>query len=197
MADFGDILRVVPSLKLGLDVTIQNSYHVKVTEAEGVDDEDALTDMADYMEDIYGELNPSLTDVMTYEEIKVTNVTTDVDIGLIDWPSLTTGGAATETYAPGVAGLVLANTGDLRHQGRKFFGPYAEGPLTDGLFNSANVTRLGDAATEAYNTRVGTSGATYQPVIVDRETGEARPVTTVQVTANPAYQRRRRAGRGV
>jgi hypothetical protein len=197
VASLNDILRIVPTIEMGVGVTVQNVYYCKVTQAGGIDDGDVLDDMGDWMDDVYTPVQLAMPDDATFEEIKITNVTADVDIGTTSFPTLTQGNASGEPYAPGVAGLVLAFTDKLRHTGRKFFGPFNEGSLTNGLFSTLNVGRMVDAAVEAYTPFTGTSGGTYQPVIVDRTTGEGRGVTSVQATSNPAYQRRRRLGRGI
>jgi hypothetical protein len=197
MADLGDILRVTPSLVLDVGVTIQNVYHLLVSEPTGVDDEDVLDDMGEYLEGIYDGMVSRIPNNVTFSEYKVDNLTADVTIGISGFPTLTTGTDAGEYIAPGVAGLLLGRTSNPGHAGRKFFGPFTEGNMSDGLWSSALLSVLAAAGLDTYDGFTSAGGNDYQPIVLDRTTGNPRNVREIIASSNPAYQRRRRRGAGI
>jgi len=197
MSLFLDILRVTAGLAIGIDSTVQNVYYLRIDEAGGVADAQILTDMGEYLEDAYTEVVPQLANNCTFEEYKVTNVTTKVDIGISAFPTLTSGTNAGDMLPFGISGLVRARTPTVGREGRKFIGPLVETSQTDGLLSAGLVADLEDFGDEAYGTFVSTSGNTYQPVIYDRDAHVGREMTDIIASNIPAYQRRRKQGVGI
>jgi hypothetical protein len=196
MAALGDILRVVADMSVGVGVTIENVYHVKVNSAGGVADSQALDDMGDYLEDVYSEINDHMTDRLNYDSYKVTNITADVELGAQAWPSLVAGGSAADGLADGIAGVASFRTSTPGHQGRKFWGPFSEFDVTDGRLTSATVADIQDAAVATGSPFTGAGGQSYIPVIYDRENNVGRAVTEAYGDNRPGYQRRRKPGVG-
>jgi hypothetical protein len=197
MASLNDILRVVPTLGMGVGVTIQNVYHLRVTETGGVDDADVLDDMGEYLEDIYSELLTRIVNDVTFEEYSVQNLTVDVDLGISGFPTLTAGQSSEDPLPSGVAGLSLGRTETPGHYGRKFWPPGPESLTLDNYFTSNHVSAMNDAALATWSPFQSTTGHDYMPGILDRTTGGIRDVVEVISTNIPAYQRRRRAGTGI
>lgn len=197
MADVGDIIRVVAQLTMGVGVTIQNVYHLQVRSSGGAADGVILDDMGEYLEGIYSELLDRFPDDVIFDEYTAQNITVDVDFGAASWPSLVDGNNGGEPYAPGVAGLLRVRTNTPGREGRKFWGPFTEGDATSGLWTSTTLSNLLDAGHAAYDPFNALSGVDYQPVIYDRENEVPRDPVEIVATNNPAYQRRRRLGRGI
>lgn len=197
MASFGDILKVVASMSIGVGVTVQNVYHVIVAEVGGVDDGDIPDDMGEWLEDIYTEINPHIPNDLVYEEYSLQNVTVDLDLGTHGFPSMTIGGSSSEFLPTQVAPLVRVRTDVPGVEGRKFFPTFVEANTTNGQFSPTAVNNMLDAGQVAYAPWVATSGNNYQGTVYNREFGIARPPTEIIATSNPATQRRRRVGRGI
>ena len=197
MADVGDIIRVVAQLTMGVGVTIQNVYHLQVRSSGGAADGVILDDMGEYLEGIYTEILDRMPDDVIFDEYTAQNITVDVDFGAASWPSLVDGNNGGEPYAPGVAGLLRVRTGTPGREGRKFWGPFTEGDATSGLWTTTTLNNLLAAGHAAYDPFNALSGVDYQPVIYDRELDVPRDPVEIVATNNPAYQRRRRLGRGI
>jgi hypothetical protein len=193
----GDILSVIPTLKMGAGVTIQNVYHVRAGNLLGIDEDDVLDDMDEYLTGIYSEFLSNMPDDATFETFAVKNITAGVDLGISGFGTLVDGDATTEPYAPQVSGLALGRTSVPKHVGKKYFGPLTEGSMTNAFLHPTAVANLTDAAAAAWSEFDSTLGNNYEPVILDRETGVGRPVVEYTVNNNPAIQRRRRSGYGI
>jgi len=196
MAALGDILRIVADMSVGVGVTIENVYHVKVNSAGGVSDAQALDDMGDYLEDIYSEINGHMTDSLEYDSYKVTNITADVELGAQGWPTLTAGLSTADQVADGIAGVASFRTSTPGHQGRKFWGPFSEYDIDSGRLTSPTVADIQDAAVATGSPFTGGGGQSYIPVIYDRENNVGREVTEAYGDNRPGYQRRRKPGVG-
>jgi hypothetical protein len=193
----GDVIRVVAQLLSDAEITIQNVFYLKIGSAGPIDDADLIDDMGEYLEDVYDGLVGYLHTTTTFDLYKMTNVTDDSDKGAHSWPVLTAGSNGSERYAPGVCGLIRARTGTPGREGRKFFGPLTEGILSNGLIASTPLAALAAAGVSAYAQFTSSNGYVYQPIVYDRVLDVGRTPTETVATANPAYQRRRRRGRGV
>jgi len=184
-------------MNVGVGVTVQNVYYMEVETTGGVGDEDVLDDLGEFLEDGYTEMLAIMPNNVSFTEYKVTNVDADVEIGISGWPTFTVGGGSGDMLPEGLAGLVRYRTGDVGHEGRKFIGPLGEVNQTDGQLAAATVTALGDFGDETAYLYTATSGNQYQNKILDRTTAETRPTTEVVASSTPAYQRRRKPGRGI
>lgn len=196
MASLGDIISVVAGLNAGLGIDVQNVYHLQVLETGGVDDDDLVDDMGEYLEDVYGVLNNTFANNVVYDLYKATNVTADVDLGTHPWPSLTQGGGAVNMLPTGDSGLVLGRTNTPGRVGKKYFGPFTSNALADGYWTAGVVATLADAMAEVWSPFISALANSYTPVILGRDDGVGRVVREATASAVPAYQRRRRPGTG-
>lgn len=196
MADLLDILRVTAYMTAGVDQDQQNVYYLRVEDTGGVDDGDVLDDMAEYCDNIYTEINGIVANNIEYLEVKTSNITAGIDIGVTAFPTLTTGGVTNQMLPNGVSALAKAFPTVLGHIGKKFWPSFTVAAMDDGLFNSGAVTASADAAQAAYEPFVSTLGNHYQPIIYDRTNEVAHVPESWSASSNPAYQRRRRPGTG-
>lgn len=106
------------------------------------------------------------------------------------------GGATGDPLAPGVAGLVSMGTTIPRVTLRKYFGPFSEASIgSDGRFVSAIVTVLANAGNFLRGSHAQTSG-NYTYGYFSPKTSAFETPNSTTATNIPAYQRRRRQGRG-
>ena len=193
----GDILSVVPSMHIGVQVTIQNVYHTYISQLVSDVEEDILQDMADWMDDAYSEIVGHIWDAQSFDEVKVIDITADIDIGVTGFPVLSAGGATGHGLPPGTAALVKFKTIQGKHQGRKYIGVLTEDGQTDGTLIGTAQTALANFATVIAEPYDGSSGNQYKYVVLDRTTDQVRYPNQIIVPAYFAYQRRRRPGVGI
>lgn len=193
----GDILQVIPSMHIGVQVTIQNVYHTYITQLASGVPEDILDDMADWMDDAYSEIVGHIWDAQSIDEVHVLDLTADIDIGVTGFPTLTYGTDTGEGLPPGTSALVKFKTAQGKHQGRKYIGVLTEVSNNDGILQTGTTTDLADFATVITDDYVGASGNEYRYCVLDRTTDEPRFPNQVVIPAYFAYQRRRRPGVGI
>lgn len=198
----GTILRVVASLVFPDDVIMQNVFHIVLTNIVGSGDEDDVTtDLEEYAQLIYDELEGSMSDQMAGSEIKCYEYDSIDD----DWDEIGTGalvivGGGSADFMPhGTALLQLFYTLDPDVQGRKFWGGLTESSHADGDWTAGVIASAVLAAAEIVGTFVGTgTGNSYQPGVWSPTNGLMVVYSGVVATpAVVAYQRRRKPGVGI
>jgi len=191
-----DILRIGATWEFEGTFEVTNVWHVKVTAGGGVTYAVGGLDIQDYMEDIYNELLPTLSDEMATDYITLSNVTQDTTFGAMGWKTPLVGGEAGAVMAPGVCVFGWGRTLKPRVQIRKYFGVHTETSLVEGKWTSAVRADCHDALgihvlDWALGANLELKGVAYNRTL--QTSTEAISVTTSE---EPAYQRRRKRGRG-
>lgn len=192
----GDVIRVTAVTKWEAVHDVLNVYHVKHNGTTGVEDLDFRLACADSLDDSYAHIVPRQEDNLLYVNIEFYNLTQDVPILPIEWPTLTVGGVVGQGLPLQSAALVNFRTLAKRSVGRKYIGGFDETFQDFG----GNLTAPAVGSMEAYADElllgfaVDTNGFTY---------GNYRPATaafnewaTREVAPIMATQRRRRKGVG-
>jgi hypothetical protein len=148
--------------------------------------------MGEYLESIYSEMNSNIANNLDYEEFSAKNLTVDFDFGLGAWPTLTSGGAASEYMPTQVGPLANVRTYAPGHQGRKFFPPHGEASWDESGWVAAVLSDVADAAAAAYTQFVSSNGHTYTPVIKEADSLGWNLPREIVVPAYAGVQRRRR-----
>jgi hypothetical protein len=199
MTDVNPADRVrITAVLLGPAGEIQNVYYFRWDGVLPVGDLVVMTDLAEYLDDAYSTINAAISSDYTYTQVRGFNVTQNIPMPTVSWPSLTSGGGGGVSNAAGVAGLIILRTGIARTFGRKYIGGIITANMNDdGFWQSALVTALVSFGSLFIGDFVGTlAGPSYLPGIISK-TGQFWAFIEAVVTNNPAYQRRRRKGRGV
>jgi len=183
---------------LGPSGETQNVYYFRFQGIVPAGDLLVMEDLAEFLDDLYSDINAGIAGNYAYTEVRGFNVTQGVPMPTVEWPTLTVGGGPGASEPAGIALLVVLRTGISRVFGRKYFGGIIDGNLdSDGFWISGAVTAWSGAVARLLSTFIGgTTLATYLPGIIT-STGQFLGFITSVVTNNPAYQRRRRKGRGV
>lgn len=194
--DNGDILRIGATWEFEGVFEITNVYHAKVTAGGGVTYAVGALDIQEYLEDISTELIPLLSDEMHTDYLSLSNVTQDTTFGAIAWKNPLQGQAADTAVPPGVCLFAWGRTIKPRVQIRKYFGVHTEVSLIDQGWSSAARADANDAmAIHVLDWALGANlelkGVAYNRTLLTDT--EAISVSTAQ---EPAYQRRRKRGRG-
>jgi hypothetical protein len=134
---------------------------------------------------------------VTYEDITIHNVTQDVTIGVMTWPTLTVGTGSGEALAPGVALLIKWTTGFIKELGRKFLGGFTEGGAGGGGWTSPALSAAADMVVALAGPLTPILlGSTYLVGLYNKS-AVFHAFTAAVVSGVAAYQRRRRQNRGI
>jgi len=193
----GDFFRITAGLLYKSNDEIQNVFYVRNNNGDPADDASVMIAAEEFLEDLYGDINPYISEQVTYNYINVFVPTGQQALGSFAWPSLTVGTATGEVTAPGVCQLSYARTGISRRIGKKYWGAFSEAHIANGVWDSAQTLLTQLAAQKTWGTFVTSFGLSLTGVIYDRLTGQGRGALSIVTSTIPAYQRRRKQGRGV
>jgi hypothetical protein len=194
---YNDILQVTARWTLFDTGDNQNVFACQSENVLSVPDDEVLEDMAEWMEDLYTPLLSNMCITLATDTVVVKNVTQSTDVGYSAWPSITGGSSSNDALPSGVAALVIAGTGVIKHYGRKFFPGFTVVSQVLGEWTSGTLTALASAGTVWITPFTSTNGHDWRPGIIRRDTGAFLPFTDTVARAVCAYQRRRRQGTGI
>lgn len=195
--DENDIIRVACRQRYASVDEVVNVYHVVCLTNETANDQGIGDDLADIFGQVYVEIEGLLSSALEPNVIDVYNVTQDYPIGQFNWGGGYNGGTGGGSELPsGVAGLVIWNTNVKRMQGKTYIGVLTESSLTDGIWNAAYLSDMTAFVGAMLDFPASLSSSTYQFEIYSRENEIVRHPTGFRIPLEPAYQRRRRRGRG-
>jgi hypothetical protein len=195
--DENDILRVsCRQTYLGTNEVV-NVFHFVCLTNLAADDQETGEDLAAQMSLAYAELGNTIADDTKPNVIDIYNVTQDYPLGSFNWTSEWEGGTGIGEPAPtGVCALILWNTNTKRMQGKTYIGVLTEGGITGGLLSGSTTTAVGNFADVLMGPITGDSGSTYQFEVYSPTNGIVRHPIGYRIPTEPAYQRRRKRGRG-
>ena len=194
--DNGDVLRMGAIWHLSGVWEIANVFHVRVIAGGGIGWAAASEDMAEYAEDIYNFILGRLTDNLTTFQLTLQNLTQVTTIGAFDWDNPLQGGEAGENTAPGVSCLAWGRTFKPRVQIRKYWGVFTEASLVDGVWAAALINDCVAALNRHITSFTGVNGLEVLGVAYNRTLETTTDAVSVTASTEPAYQRRRKRGRG-
>jgi len=195
-----DIVRLVLTWLLNSETVVQQVWHYIKDAGSDQDPADVLDDMltehdqhwiahvqdhvTDDLEGVEGEL--FLWDSVAGEFNQVATAAHTMD-----------GAAVGDRYAPGVAGLVHFYASKPRYNGAKYVAGITEGGIGNGIVTGTVTTALALWLLDVAVSWVLT-GSTYTPGVFNQAAARWNDFTgSGLVSANPAYQRRRRTGVGI
>lgn len=141
---FNDVFRAVAKMSQASN-DIMNVYHYKLT-GSGIPPSNGqvLEALNNVLNGAYDNIDGSMANNITFDEIEVYNVTQDEYVGVTSWLTLTTGGGSAAMLPPQTAALVLFATNVAKSLGKKFFPPLTTVALDDdGSPTAAVLTALG------------------------------------------------------
>jgi len=195
--DPGDIVELTTIAEYNGSEDIMNVYAFERTSGFSVDDESFIEDMKELAEAIILIAKGLVTVAVVFNRIRIRNLTQDVSLGEVSLAAPIDGTATGSSLPSGVAGLLVFSTTKPKCIGKKYFGPPSEDQLSaPGLFTTGFTDGLVDLGDLLLDPIVVTNGG-YQYVVVSTTTPFlAQLPTSARVTNVPAYQRRRKIGRG-
>jgi len=190
-----EVIRVTANMLIDGADLVNNVFHLQL-DSTGIGNEDALEDAAEWVEDIYGTMVTAIVNNLSFETVRVINQSDNTDVGLIAFPTLTVGSATGEMLPLGASALIQLLTGILGSQGKKYMPVTGEGALADGLWGSSYLTTLGNVASLMLDPFSSALGNDWHMVVWSEKYAAPLQILSTLVSAVPAYQRRRRQGRG-
>lgn len=137
-----------------------------------------------------------MPDSTLHYNVHAYNVTSGLVIGETGAISTLDGQSALEPLPSGATGLVLLRTGVSRVVGRKYLPSFVGGTLTNGVW-SVTIMGVLTAFAAAFSQLTPGGGDLELTPFVFSQVGNVRhPIVNAQPVRVPAYQRRRREGRG-
>ena len=176
---------------------VVNVYQYRYTGASVAADADVISDFETEMESLYTPFVPDQMPTYEYRDITIRNLTQSVIMSVGAWPTLTDGTSAGKANPPGIAGLINMATTIVKVVLRKYLGGFAQSIVDDdGTFTTAFTAKLlvfGLQLILGFSVTV----RGYDYGHLSPKTTNFEVPTSASVTDIPAYQRRRKQGRGV
>lgn len=195
--DENDVLRVSCRQVYAAISEVANVFHVDCLTNLSDDDQELGEDIAAWMSDCFNTVEALFPVDQDVNTIDIYNVTQDYPLGQFNWGAGYTGGTATGDPLPsGVAGLIIWNTNTKRMQGKTYLGVPMESLLTDGRWNATYLSAVTAFVDALMFPGATPSGSTFQFEIYSRTRGIVRHPTGFRTPLIPAYQKRRKFGRG-
>lgn len=192
----GDILRIGAVWTFEAVFQIVNVYHAQNFGGGDRTFAAAAIDVQEYMAQLYSRITALLSDDMDTDYITLANVTQDTTFGAIAWDAPIVGGDAGDVTAPGCCLFGFARTLKPRVQIRKYLGVFTETSMVNGLWVAALRTACGLLMSDHIAAFAGANGMTLKGVAYNRELDTYTFAISETTSAEPAYQRRRKRGRG-
>lgn len=198
MADVNnlDILRVGAGLNFQGIYDVVNVFHILAELDVGKTWAEVTVYLESYMNNIYSTLKTPLSDTIGTNVLSVANVTQDTTIGAIAWNPTWAGAESGECTAPGVCCFSWGRTYKPRVQIRKYWGVFGEVNVVDGVWTSTVQTACTAAMEEHIDRNLMTTGVYFTGVAYNRTLETYQAAVSADSSAEPAYQRRRKRGRG-
>ena len=145
-----DVVRVICSMEVDGVEDMKNVFHVRHDGTVAIDDLVFMTGVAAHLDDAYDFIDSAMSDTVTFVDIAFENITRDINMGAVDWPTLIAGGdTAGERLPLQCAALVSFPTATTRFHGKKYMGGLVEGANSaDGLLAATVQTNLVNFAAE-------------------------------------------------
>lgn len=192
----GDVIEAVAGMEFNQAEDVMNVFQFQYLGIPALDEADVLDDIVEILETVYTTVVAILAVITVFKDIRATNITQSVILGTTNWPTLVDGSAVGDTTPPGVAGLVNFATDVPRVAPRKYIGVMTESNVAaTGLFAVAATNALSAFGAALLGVLSPTTG-TYRYGYLSPKTGVFESVVSAVVTNVPAYQRRRKQGRG-
>lgn len=192
----GDVLRLGCGLIYDGLYDVVNVWHILCNLDVGIDWASATTFIQTYCDDLYDDLKAPLNDEMGTGSISVANVTQATTLGSIAWSPTWSGAEAGEATAAGVCCFAWARTYKPRVQIRKYYGVFGEVNVTTGSWTGTVQNACVASMTFHIASTQMAPSKFFQGIAYNRTLGTYQAGVSVAVSAEPAYQRRRKRGRG-
>lgn len=174
-----------------------NSFVVNIDNVGAGGDAGFRSDIQEWIDDLYSDVQSFISDVVSGDRIELDNLTSGVPDSPIAFDPAWVGGRTAEDPMPSaVSGLVLLRTGVSRIQGRKYLPSFGVGTLGTNHWAPTVITAMNAFGSKFLGSFTGAQGWEVHGLVpAPSVNGYFTPVSAAAVLV-PAYQRRRKEGRG-
>ena len=191
-----DVFEVSARTEFNSVEDVVNVYQFQYQDVGSQADALTIVDILTIIESVYSIINAAMSILQVYRDVRIANKTQGTILGTFGFLTLTAGSNASPPVAPGVCFLVSWNTPVPRVGMRKYYGVMTEANTdADGTWSSGLVA-VGTTIGALLASPLGGPTGNYLFGYLSPKTGIFELPTGVLVTDIPAYQRRRRQGRG-
>lgn len=191
-----DIMECSARLETSDGDDIVGAFQFRLESVGFLPDADAITAVIEFLEVIYTQIRLVIPILTVFRDITIRNQTQAINYGTFPWPTLANGVVGGNEVPPGVTILASFSTGISHVNLRKYFGNMPVALLDlPGLWNAASVGVVVGGVALMLVPFVATFGTWSYGYNSPKTLGWVVPNAAV-VTDVPAYQRRRRQGRG-
>jgi hypothetical protein len=194
--ELNDVISLSARLEAFGAYSIVNRFHVIIDNGAPATFAAWQVAFQNYLDTLYGNLSATLSAGVLPDSIGVRNETQGLVFGSMSWGAWAGGTALGDPTPLGVACLTFGRTVKPRVQIRKYFGIFTEANCNaaawDGVVQGACVNALTYHITQ----QTPAVGQTLTGVAYNRTLGTVTYASSVATSAEPAYQRRRKRGRG-
>jgi hypothetical protein len=175
---------------------IVNTFQFRLDSASLTDDAQVLDDLISLLESIVTIMKNLATAITVWRRIRVQNISNNTLIGERAFTAPIAGLVSGNPAPPGVAALLSLKTNIPRVVMRKYIGVLPQSTITaTGVIAAASVTHLNNLGNFLMSSQIKTNGTWSYGYLSPKTAGFVRPVSFLSSSV-PAYQRRRRQGRG-
>jgi hypothetical protein len=194
----GDILRVAARHTFRSVDDMVNVFHCTTVTVPGPNTNAALlADISEWVSRAYTSVQAHLQNDLVATDIAVFNVSDDSPVGVVSWSGGYSGGTGSGQALPlAVAALALISTTAKRTQGRLYLSGLGEGELNDSLWDATFVAAYAAMIDTIVDLDTETNGFQHVYGVWKRSDGQMYAVSSIRIQTIPAYQRRRKPGRG-
>lgn len=191
----GDLLRCSVVWKYGSADEQINVWHVGVADPAAVET-DLLDDIEEYFGWLYAEVVALCTTSLVHDRIEIFNVSQNTPEPWVGQVAALNGASGSDPLPTGVAAMIYARTSQSRVIGKKYMPTWVESVLTAGVWTQTGLDALDDIRTRWGAVYAATHGTDFRSGIYSAAHAQMYyPISSTSV-ATPAYQRRRKLGRG-
>lgn len=192
-----DVVEVAARLEYNGVEDMVNVFQFQKTDVPAVSDALGMADIIAFLEAVYTTINTFMPLIHLYRDLTARNVTQGTVLGTFPWATLTAGTSVQDALPPGVAVMSAFSTGVPRVILKKYWPGVDESTnRTDGAFGTGLMTAIGTMNAGLLVPYVGANSTWQYGYLSPKTASFLTPVAAV-VTDIPAYQRRRKQGRGV
>lgn len=192
----GDILEASPRLEFNSVDDQVNVFQFQNESVSPLTDTQGINDVIEVLEVLYTILVPLISILTVFRDIRVRNVTQSVVYGVFPWPTLTAGTQVQPAIPLACAGLLNFSTGIARVTPRKYFGSLTTTSIdSQGNLTAGTLALIASVGATLLTSMVATNASWNYGYFSPKTLGWQQAVSVV-ATNIPAYQRRRKPGRG-
>lgn len=192
----GDVIEASARAEFNGVDDIVNVFEFDLITPTPVSDENTVSDIISILEAFYTIWLSAQSILVLYRDIRLRNKTQDTVLGTFPWPTLVDGENVNDALPPGVCGLLNFNTDQPRVTPRKYMGGLTTASMdADGSFTPGLVGTLVSLSDFLLSAQVEANGDWVYGTKDPDSVFFNFPISGV-VTDIPAYQRRRKQGRG-